>query len=808
LFRKLRYRITVHFAAVLIVVMALVLVVVNVLVSRQANSAVEQRFNEAKRLFQRQLAEETDRLTQLGLVISRAPRLLAAIATADHQTVLDRAQTSQRQLGSAIFTVVDMDGIVLARAHQPENWGDNVASDQMVEQALRGQESAGLMETDGQLYQVVTIPLVSGGQTVSGALRLGLHIDNSLATGMMELSGTHISFLVGDRIVASSLPHAERLELEKQTAASGHNQQQRDLLLQDERYRYATVGLPVPGAHYIIQRSIDREKAYLVQLQWLLLLVGLVALVVGGLVSMVLARGIAKPISTMADLSTRVAGGDYEVSFESTAKDEIGALARSFNFMTSNLRKYLNELENHRRTLERMVEERTSELAGANWELELRSTRLRQLSELSLASFDEPEALFEAVTAKARYLLNADLALLSRVSEKGHSDLALSSENEALAANREKLDFLMQYYSANPEQEILIEQIEEEVPLQRGNGQATGATLRSFVRATVTVNERVFATLCLVSSQQNAFGEQEAEVLGILRRILTTEIERSEWERQVMAYAAEAEKANKAKSEFLANMSHELRTPLNAIIGFSELLQLGSHDPLSEKQARYVHNIFSSGQHLLTLINSILDLSKVEAGMLEITPELFIIADALENAESLIKGYGAKKELDISFACQQGLPTIFTDLTRFRQILFNLLSNAVKFTPKGGSIGLEASLLEDTAQYGETASLDGGPYLLIKVSDSGIGIASQDHDAVWGEFRQVDSTYARTQEGTGLGLALTRRLVLMQDGAIWFESEPGKGSIFHVALPLQAGKSQSAPAWDITAEVEAGEGKN
>jgi len=246
-----------------------------------------------------------------------------------------------------------------------------------------------------------------------------------------------------------------------------------------------------------------------------------------------------------------------------------------------------------------------------------------------------------------------------------------------------------------------------------------------------------------------------------------------------------AEAASRAKSQFLANMSHELRTPLNAIIGFSEILADRTFGDLNDRQLKYCNNILSSGRHLLQLINDILDLSKVEAGRLELTRTSFSVAKVFQDLQPIVKGLASKKHLEVSFSIEPDLPPLFADEAKFKQIMFNLLSNAIKFTPEGGRIAVSAT----RAAVGQSAPTSSrapeGEWLQVVVQDNGIGIKPQDHARIFLEFEQVDSSYARQQQGTGLGLALTQRLVQMHGGRIWVESDgiEGQGSRFIFQIP-------------------------
>jgi signal transduction histidine kinase len=225
------------------------------------------------------------------------------------------------------------------------------------------------------------------------------------------------------------------------------------------------------------------------------------------------------------------------------------------------------------------------------------------------------------------------------------------------------------------------------------------------------------------------------------------------------------------KSEFLANMSHELRTPLNAVIGFSEVLAERMFGDLNPKQQEYVQDILTSGRHLLALINDILDLSKVEAGRMELELAPFDLRAALENSLLLVRERAQRHGLVLELDVDDGVSMVVADERRFRQIMLNLLSNAVKFTPDGGQIRVSAVLREG--------------FVEVAVSDTGMGIPKEDQGLIFEEFRQARGESAGKREGTGLGLTLTKRLVETHGGRIWVTSEPGRGSAFTFTLPAK-----------------------
>ncbi len=255
----------------------------------------------------------------------------------------------------------------------------------------------------------------------------------------------------------------------------------------------------------------------------------------------------------------------------------------------------------------------------------------------------------------------------------------------------------------------------------------------------------------------------------------------------------ELERSSQHKNMFIANMSHELRTPLNSILGFSNVLLDRTFGDLTETQERYVRNINSSGKYLLDLINNILDIAKIEAGKYDMSYEEFPFESAIGDVVNTMRGVAEKKNIKIEIDISAGLGTIVADRVKIKQILYNLLSNAIKFTPEGGRVGIKATRL--TIKKGEGMQ----EAVSCSVWDTGIGISTEDKEKIFDEFVQADSAFSRRYGGTGLGLALTKRLVELHGGSITVDSMLGGGSTFTFTLPCLAGGRVSTPVEEIEA---------
>lgn len=331
-----------------------------------------------------------------------------------------------------------------------------------------------------------------------------------------------------------------------------------------------------------------------------------------------------------------------------------------------------------------------------------------------------------------------------------------------------------------------------------------GIGLRSLLVTPMLDRDRVFGVISVAQFEQpRRFSPNEIQLCQTLANQASIAVANARLYQELKQKGEQLERASRYKSEFLANMSHELRTPLNSIIGFSQLLQYPLVGPLTEKQLRYVASIHSSGRHLHQLINDILDLAKVEAGRLELRAESIPVAATLEDIVVIAQGLAQQKAQTLRTVIESDLPPLHADPVRLRQILFNLLSNAVKFTPEHGTITLRAYQKGEGREQeaegrgqeaGEATSLPsadcrvppGCSSLVIEVTDTGIGIRGEDLPRLFHEFVQLDATASKRHEGTGLGLALTRRLVELHGGRIWADSEgEGRGSTFAFLLPFK-----------------------
>jgi signal transduction histidine kinase len=294
--------------------------------------------------------------------------------------------------------------------------------------------------------------------------------------------------------------------------------------------------------------------------------------------------------------------------------------------------------------------------------------------------------------------------------------------------------------------------------------------VRAILAVPMVYEGRLIGCLGVTRNQPGNFPNETIELLRTFATQSALAIQNARLFHEIEQKSRELEAASRHKSEFLANMSHELRTPLNAVIGFSEVLSERMFGDLNEKQDEYLKDIHASGQHLLSLINDILDLSKIEAGKMELELSDFELPMTIDNALMLVRERAARRSIELHRTVDERLGQIQADERKIRQVLLNLLSNAIKFTSEGGRIDVRATLSDGMAE--------------VSVSDTGVGIAPEDQEAIFEEFRQV-GTAAKKVEGTGLGLALSRKFIELHGGRIWVHSQVGEGSRFTFTIAVR-----------------------
>ena len=511
---------------------------------------------------------------------------------------------------------------------------------------------------------------------------------------------------------------------------------------------YVFVEQPTSEAYKPLYASLVRSGALLVA-----------GLLLSVLVGLVFARRMTNPIRALQDGAVAIGAGDLNQKIDVRTGDELQQLAEQFNRMAA-------ELKESYAGLERKVEERTAELKTTLGQQTAISEILRVIS----SAMTESQPVFDAIVKNCHALFPGSRVALGLVHEDRIEVRASVGDKDAPDTYEMAMDrgsgLATSILEARTFHYPDVDKAVEQFPQLR----RFASGYRSGLVTPLMREGRPIGAISVLRPEAGAFSDKEIALLQTFSDQAVIGIENVRLFNEIQDKSRQLEIANRHKSEFLANMSHELRTPLNAIIGFSEVLDERYFGELNDKQAEYVKDIHSSGRHLLQLINDILDLSKIEAGRMELEVGDFDLPAALQNALTLVRERAQRHSIALGLDVDPGIGTFRADERKFKQIMLNLLSNAVKFTPEGGKVSVAAKL--------------NGSAVEVSVSDTGVGIAPEDQAIVFEEFRQVGRDYTRKAEGTGLGLALTRRFVELHGGAITLASAPGKGSIFTFTLPI------------------------
>ena len=384
--------------------------------------------------------------------------------------------------------------------------------------------------------------------------------------------------------------------------------------------------------------------------------------------------------------------------------------------------------------------------------------------------------VFETIVTSAGRLCGAESAVVYRF-EGGaahfaaHYNLgpeAVEAYGRRFPRPLHQTDYLWRIADGSVLNSTDIEQDSRMSTAVRADYRSRGA--RSAVWVPMVREGQALGAISVTHRDIDAFSHERVQLLKTFADQAVIAIQNARLFREIADKSRQLEVASQHKSEFLANMSHELRTPLNAIIGFSEVLVDRMFGELNEKQEEYLKDIYASGQHLLSLINDILDLSKIEAGRMEVEATDFDLPGTIDNALTLVRERATRRGITLGRTIDGHVGMLRGDERKVKQVLLNLLSNAQKFTPEGGRIDVRAEVHDEVAE--------------VSVADTGVGIAPEDQETVFEEFRQVGMADKKV-EGTGLGLALSRKFIELHGGRIWVKSQVGQGSTFTFTLPLR-----------------------
>ena len=502
----------------------------------------------------------------------------------------------------------------------------------------------------------------------------------------------------------------------------------------------------------------------------------LAGLLVSAIAAWLLARRMVRPIRTLARGARRIGQGELNQQIVLDTDDELEGLAQQFNRMSAQLRASYGELE-------RRVDSRTAELTAALERQTATAEVLRavtrsptDLAPMLLAVADRSAALCHADGCRIWLLEGDHLRSMTAYQGQGQprGEGAGTGRDEVLPLTRGSV-----VGRAFVEQRTVL--VEDVLPLLAteypdSHEPQSRHHFRTVLGVPMVSEGESFGCIAVIRRAVQAFTPAEVRLVETFADQAVIAIQNARLFHELDEKSHQLEVANQHKSEFLANMSHELRTPLNAIIGFSEVLTERMFGDVNAKQMEYLGDIHSSGQHLLSLINDVLDLSKIEAGRMELELSIFDLGLLLDNAMTLVRERAQRGGLALSLDVGDGLHAWVADARKLKQVVVNLLSNAVKFTCAGGSVHLSARRIEVP---GGTA-----PLAQLRVRDTGVGIAPEDQALVFEEFRQAGTDYLRKSEGTGLGLSLARRFAHLHGGTLTVESRLGEGSTFTLVLPL------------------------
>lgn len=495
-------------------------------------------------------------------------------------------------------------------------------------------------------------------------------------------------------------------------------------------------------------------------------------------------RTITDPLKRLQDSASKIAVGDLDAFVDKSSDDEIGMLARHLDRMRSAIKKLFQELkeskdkiEEYSRTLEKKVENRTREL-------ERSVTELKALSEVSqsVSSTLDLEKVLNNIVQQAVKLSKTDAGTIYEYYEAEQIFIPMINfgVDEAFVNIIKEAKFgvgdgtilgMAGETRAAVQVPDLGEIRDDRVEYVRKAG------FKSVLAVPLLRKDKLVGSLVVRRKRRGEFPKETVDLIQTFAAQSAIALHNARLFQELDVKSRELRKADKHKSEFLASMSHELRTPLNAILGYTELILDEIYGEVPGKIREVIERLEKNGSHLLRLINDVLDISKIEAGQLELSLEEYALQEIIHTVVTSLEPLATEKELALETRLPPQLPNGKGDPQRIAQVLVNLIGNAIKFTEQGAVVV-------------DIATADGR--FLVKVSDTGPGLSALEKDYIFSEFYQADRQSTRSKGGSGLGLSIARRIVALHGGAIWVESVPGQGSTFIFTLPIRVEKQEKS----------------
>jgi len=713
---------------------------------------------ESNQLILNQFADESgiladvalNEITDQTILATNAASLVASLPTTRELTELQDTDgltnfllVVKARIGVGDMSVGDNNGRIIAAAQERTS---DTFQPELVTLAQAGvQQSAVLFdEPQGLVIRAIYV-IRNANQDPIGMMEAGNVLGSEFLKSIKTRSDADLALIWNGQVRASTVdfgPNPMFPSIAEVDAQAG------DVLIQNVTannknyygiFRVLRSSRQNPGLLAVLVPTAGVEQAQRTLIAVLVLLgLGLVGIV--SLLAYRTARSITVPLGNLAAAAQRIEAGDLAARVQQVSAHEIGTLERAFDTMAASLyereraqREYLDEV--------RAVNEVADAVVGVT----------------------DAERIFARSLDRMVSLLNADGgAIVIREDPPG----APPGSGGRLSAPAT--------VGIDPEMAVTLAMrvlVRSEADADRIRLAAVSAgELRFVAHVPLSARGRTIGLLSAYFHDQRELTDTQARALRTIARLVSVANENADLVGELRVNNLQLERANRLKSEFLASVSHELRTPMNAIIGYTKLMLDGLDGEMTAQQQTDLFRVAQAADNLLGLINGLLDLAKIEAGKMELNIEEVNITDVTDEALELVRPHADEKGLQVRSIIPQGLPNVWADRARVRQVLANMLANAVKFTERG-VVSVSAAAAEG--------------WVTVSVEDTGVGISPEAQAYVFDEFRQADSSTTRRYGGTGLGLAISKRLVTLHGGRIWVDSEIGRGSTFHFTLPIR-----------------------